>query len=78
MGYTSQSPYIFGFATLEQLKFWIYKEEWVTQLEENGFVISRLEASSTEYVTHGRTQAIINRHTIKHQSHIPWEVLNHD
>ena len=76
MDYRDHPRYIFGFCNLEQLKFWVYKEEWITRLKGDNFIISRLEAISPMYVFHGRTQAIIDRESILHISHIPWEVLN--
>lgn len=45
----------FTFASLEQLKFWIYREDWRKELDENGFRVSVYETDSAKI---GDTQAV--------------------
>lgn len=45
----------FAFASLEQLKFWIYREDWRKKLDENGFGVSVYETDSALI---GDTQAV--------------------
>lgn len=53
-----QETFIFGFASIEQLKRWIYKGEWRYDLSHEGFRISVYEC---EEAYCGRTQAMINK-----------------
>ena len=48
--------YYFGFASIEQLKFWIYQKECRELLHEEGFKISVYEGN----IKHGDTQAVIH------------------
>lgn len=75
MSWEDQPAYIFGFKNLDQLKFWIYKQQWIDALTQAGCVISRLTARKA-YVNHGRTQAIMVSDKIQTQSYIPWTALD--
>ncbi len=44
----------FGFNSLDQLVFWIFRKTWRERLHEEGFFISEIEAEGV----HGDTQAI--------------------
>lgn len=54
-GYWHYTKYRFAFASLEQLKFWIYREDWRKELDENGFRVSVYETDSAKI---GDTQAV--------------------
>lgn len=54
----SFSPYHFGFATIEQLRNWIYRDEWLLELHNSGHVLAIIES---EEVFAGYTQAIFIR-----------------
>jgi len=45
----------FGFASIDQLRMWIYRQEWRDSLHEQGLYVSVISA---EYVHVGETQAI--------------------
>lgn len=51
---------IFGFASLEQLRFWIYKTKWRKSLKSEGFRVSVYEVP-VEHALVGDTQAIFVR-----------------
>lgn len=44
----------FGFKSIEQLKFWVYKREWRETLEAEGYFISKIKARGK----HGDTQSV--------------------
>jgi len=44
----------FGFSSIQQLRFWIYKKEWREQLDASGFHISVIIAKGA----HGDTQSV--------------------
>ena len=48
----------YGFSSLDQMRRWVYQDEWLEQLDEEGFVISKFEL---EDVIVGNTQAIALR-----------------
>lgn len=48
---------LFGFTSIEQLRFWIYKAEWRESLHDEGYAISYYEVPE-EYALLGDTQAI--------------------
>lgn len=48
---------LFGFASMEQLRFWIYKHEWIQRLKDEGFKLSVYEVEDG-WAAHGRTQAV--------------------
>lgn len=47
----------FGFASLEQLRAWFYRDEWLTRLGRDGVVLTVWEVPE-RYVQIGNTQAI--------------------
>lgn len=51
------SEFHFGFSSIEQLKFWIYMEEWRQGLTEEGFKISVYEIEEA-YTLIGETQCV--------------------
>lgn len=57
----------YGFGSIDQLRSWLYKDEWLTWMAENNFVLLEIDAS----VAHvGYSQAVyiknINDVVIKH------------
>lgn len=46
----------YGFSSIEQFKFWVYKGEWREELNEAGFSLVEFEV---EQVFYGDTQAVI-------------------
>ncbi len=52
-----KDPYRFGFASLEQLKFWIYMQEWRTELEAEGYRVSVYLVPS-KFTMVGETQCV--------------------
>ena len=55
------SRFIFGFSTIEQLRSWLYKDEWLENLFLSDFYLVELEGD----VRHGNTQACIDSRTMK-------------
>ena len=51
--------FIFGFSSIDQLRRWLYNDEWLSGLDRQGFVLSIYEGD----VRHGHTQAVINKDT---------------
>lgn len=64
----------FGFCSLEQLKFWIYKRDWWDKLDAEGFVIS-MYLVPEQYCLLGNTQAIFNREKAEFQGEISFLTL---
>lgn len=54
-----QGNHHFAFKSLEQLKFWLYRQEWREWLEQRGFEIVVYEAEGV----YGDTQAVFDIHT---------------
>lgn len=55
--------YRFGFASLDQLSFWVYKDEWRRELEDEGYCVDVFRVSDDapeEAMVVGRTQVIFN------------------
>lgn len=55
-----RSKMFFGFSSLDQLKFWIYLEEWRKLLKKEGYFISVYECEPDDAII-GETQAIFIR-----------------
>ncbi len=51
----------FGFASMDQLRFWVYKREWREDLHKKGMSIKRITANGV----HGDTQAVFLPETRK-------------
>jgi hypothetical protein len=51
-GFTTD--FFFAFCSLEQIKFWIYKDKWRSSVDANGFRVSVLDAQGF----HGDTQGV--------------------
>lgn len=57
--------WVFGFASKEQLMFWLYKESWRRYIKSGGFTIAVYEVDDGYYKL-GDTQACFNRdHAIR-------------
>ncbi|PHS22242.1 MAG: hypothetical protein COA84_13880 [Robiginitomaculum sp.] len=56
---------VFGFSTIAQLKFWIYKKKWREKLTELGFIVSYIES---DYIARGSTQAVVHKNK-------PYEII---
>lgn len=65
--------FLFGFVSLEQLLFWIYKAEWRAALAADGFVVSEISA---ETVIRGDTQAIFDEASAFVVKHIEWDDIH--
>lgn len=52
--------HFFGFGSIEQLRRWLYKDEWLIKLEEYGLVIAVYEVDDEDAMV-GYTQAIFKR-----------------
>lgn len=50
----------FGFASIDQLMFWLYREEWRQGLKDRGFTLAVYEADEGAY-SHGDTQAVFSK-----------------
>lgn len=62
----------YGFATLDQLRFWIYKQAWRDRLDEVGALINVYEAPDCLI---GQTQAVFNLKTASKTGNIEWKDL---
>lgn len=64
------SKYKFGFCSKEQLLSWIYKEEWLVSLHNDGFTLS-VYSCADDNIIEGSTQCAFNnsvgsvRHSLK-------------
>lgn len=56
--YFDYQPYHFGFASIDQLRNWVYKDEWLVSLHNDGHVLAVIES---EDVIAGYTQAVFIR-----------------
>lgn len=61
--YNRDSPYFFGFASLDQLSSWIYKEEQIAELNATGFVIAIYQ---TDDYCIGNTQMVFRKSTARY------------
>jgi hypothetical protein len=52
--------YFFAFASLEQMRAWVYSDAWVDHLHTEGFVINVYQ---TDDGVHGHSQAIFRKET---------------
>ena len=53
----AQGCYIFAFPDVDRLKKWVYKREWIEDLNRLGYVLSVYECDDGY---HGDTQSIFN------------------
>ena len=53
-----------GFANTDQLRSWIYKDEWLVQMERRGFRLAVFDIDN-DHVVVGNTQAIFQRDRAK-------------
>lgn len=58
--YFRNSPYVFGFASMEQLRHWIHSEELLMSLAESGF---RIRIYQTDDYCIGDTQMVFRGST---------------
>lgn len=58
----------FGFSSLDQLKSWLYRQEWREYLHENGFVVKAWELPE-ESMHSGNAQAVATKQAL--ESHEP-------
>jgi len=66
--------YNFGFSSLDQLRSWVYRAEWRSGLEAEGFFVVELE---TAEVYKGDTQAVwLTSDPISEVRVISWEEIN--
>ena len=71
----AEEPYwIFGFTNIQQLRFWIYRDYWLEELQEEDFTVSKVYAPR-EFIQYGRTQAIVDSRKIIEHELIPWAVI---
>ena len=64
----------FGFCSVEQLRSWIYKDEWLVKLHEYGLKISEYKLYS-EHVHEGNTQAIFDSRQVLHKQQ--WSIIEY-
>lgn len=57
--YFDSPSFIFGFSSPEQLRNWIYQDEWIAALSAAGYHLSIYRGD----VRHGHTQAVIDKNT---------------
>lgn len=55
------SNMIFGFESLEKLKTWVHREDWVQFLDENGFDVCGFKIRE-HHVMKDDVQVVFNRH----------------
>jgi hypothetical protein len=60
--------FIFGFASVDQLRSWVHKDRWLWLMQERGF---HLAVFDVEDVIVGHTQCIFKRKDVKHTSYFP-------
>jgi hypothetical protein len=60
--------YIFGFASPEQLRAWVYEDLWITQMQRRGFRLTVLEVEDNDVLV-GHTQCIFKREHVKQESY---------
>lgn len=54
---TEESEYYFGFGSIQQLRNWIYKDDWLVELHNIGFMISEYTCEDNNAHV-GYTQAV--------------------
>jgi hypothetical protein len=52
--------FIFGFATTEQLRNWVYQDDWLWKFDERGFRLTVFDVPN-DHVIVGYTQAVFRR-----------------
>jgi hypothetical protein len=62
------NDYIFGFANTEQLRNWVFKDEWLQQFQQRGFRLTVFDIDSNDVLV-GHTQAIFQRAKAKQESY---------
>lgn len=63
-GWFENEGFIFGFANTDQLRSWIYNDEWLVKMERRGFRLAVFDIEN-EHVIVGNTQAIFKRDRAK-------------
>lgn len=62
------SKYIFGFASTEQLRNWIFNDMWLWRMEERGFRLAVFDIDPDDVIV-GHTQCIFHREKIRQASY---------
>lgn len=62
MGYRERGQMRFGYATIAQLKSWVYKKSWRKKIKDHGLVVSVYRA---RFVRVGSAQAVFRLRTAK-------------
>lgn len=57
LGFESKVTYLFAFPDVDRLKKWVYKREWLEDLNRLGYVLSVYECDDGY---HGDTQSLLN------------------
>lgn len=55
-----ESDFIFGFTSIDQMRNWVYKDEWLYTMDKNGFFLSEFNVPK-HHVCVGNTQAVFRR-----------------
>jgi hypothetical protein len=64
--YTKIETLHYGFVSIDQLRSWLYDDEWLKELSENGFILAEYKS---EEVYVGNTQLIFLRGERRHHVH---------
>lgn len=59
--YFLEDEFIFGFASVEQMRNWVYNDEWLVKLDTVGFYLTVYDMPE-HHVCVGNTQAVFRRH----------------
>lgn len=66
----SEENYIFGFASTEQLRSWVFVDLWLWLMQERGFRLAVMEIEDDDVIV-GHTQCIFKRENVKQTSYFP-------
>ena len=56
----SRETFVFGFASIEQLRNWVYDDDWLYKLHETGFILSVYDVPDKDVIA-GHTQVMFLR-----------------
>jgi hypothetical protein len=71
-----ECEFIFGFASVEQMRNWVYNDTWLTRMDDNGFFLSVFDVPE-DHICIGNTQAVFRRnHAISIRRYTMAEFFN--
>lgn len=59
--YFLEDEFIFGFASVEQMRNWVYNDDWLVSLDHVGFNLTVYDVPEN-HICIGNTQAVFRRH----------------